>query len=141
MSELVNSNESLKAVIDLITQTFNEFKYIEVEIKVKGKARSGKQNNALHQYLRHLSYALNSAGYDMRKTLAHKPEIPWDKDGRNAKELIWRPVQEAVTGQESTTRPTRAQYIEIYEILNRHFSGMGIHVPWPSEDDNATQGN
>ena len=139
MNEIVNSEQSLKDIIELITQTFNEFKYIDVEIKVKGKARSGKQNKSLHAYLRNLSYSLNEAGYDMSRTLAHKAEIPWDKDGRNAKEFLWRPVQKVVTGKESSTEPTRQQYIKIYEVLNRHFSKMGIHVPWPCEDDNAKQ--
>ena len=134
MTETVNSKESLEVVIDLIRQTFDEYKYIDIEIKIKGKARTNKQNAALHKWLSMLSVFLNEAGYDMKKTLSHHVEIPWDKQGRNAKELLFKPVLEAMTGKESTAKADRVQYNEVQEVLARHFAQReGLVIPpWPS---------
>lgn len=134
MPEIVNSDQSLETVISLLRQTYNEFKYLDIEIKVKGKARTNKQNAALHKWLSQLSVFLNDAGYDMKKTLSHHIEIPWDAQGRNAKEFLFKPVLEALTGKESTAKADRVQYNEVQEVLARHFAEReGITIPpWPS---------
>lgn len=135
MSETVNSDKSLEAVIELIRQSYQEFKYIDIEIKVKGKARTNQQNAALHKWLADLSLYLNESGFDMKKTLEHHMDIPWDKDGRNAKERLFRPVYEVLTGKESTAEANRVQYSEVYDVLNRHFSNKGLSIPpWPSKE-------
>ncbi len=136
MTETVNSDQSLETVIDLLKQTYDEFKYLEIEIKIKGKARTNKQNAALHKWLSMLSVFLNDAGYDMKKTLSHHMEIPWDKQGRNAKELLFKPVLEALTGKESTAKADRVQYSEVREVLARHFADReGLIIPeWPRAD-------
>jgi hypothetical protein len=131
--EIVNSDKSLKDVISLIEQTQKEFGYIEVEITVKGKARTNPQNAALHLWLKQLSYHLNESGWDMKKTLAHHAEIPWDKKGRNAKEKLFKPILEDMTGKDSTAKADRVQYNEVYEVLARYFANQGLIVPpWPS---------
>lgn len=131
MTETVNSKESLEVVIDLIRQTFDEYKYIDVEIKIKGKARTNKQNAAMHKYFSLLADSLNNAGYDMKKTIKAEVDIPWTPD--LVKEYMWRPIQKAVIGEESTTRAKTKDYPLIYETLNRHTAGkLGISVPWPS---------
>ena len=134
MTKTVNSQQSLDDVLSLVTQMYEEFKYIDVEIKVKGKARTNKQNAALHKWLAQLSIFLNDAGYDMKKTLSHHMEIPWDSQGRNAKELLFKPVLEALTGKESTAKADRVQYNEVQEVLARHFAQKeGLIIPpWPS---------
>lgn len=137
MNKTINSSQSLDLVIELLRQSFNEFKYLDIEIKVKGKARTNKQNAALHQWLKDLSLFLNDAGYDMKKTLRHHIEIPWDKKGFNAKRLLFSPVQEAITGKKSTAEADRVEYGEVYEVLARHFAeSEGIIIPpWPSVGD------
>ncbi len=101
--------------------------------KAKPKKRTNRQNNSLHLYLTMLSQALNDAGLDMKKTLKEDIEIPWDKHGRNAKEHLWRPIQEAVINVESTTDADTKGYNEVYEVLHRHMSDKhGINVLWPS---------
>ena len=133
---IVNSSQSLKDVISLIEQSQKEFGYIEVEITVKGKARTGQQNKALHLWLRQLSEKLNDVGWDMKKTLAHHIEIPWDKEGRNAKERLFKPVLESITGKDSTTKANRKQYNEAYEVLARFFGERGVQVPpWPDKGE------
>lgn len=97
------------------------------------KQRTPLQNKSLHKYYALLSVALNEAGLDVQKTLRHDVEIPWNET--LVKELIWRPVQEAMTDKYSTTELDRVEPSQIYEVLNRHLSEkFGIHVPWPCEE-------
>jgi hypothetical protein len=66
----------------------------------------------------------------MEKVLAHKASIDWTMHG--VKEHLWRPVQESMTGKDSTTQAEKVEYVKVYEVLNRHFGEKhGIHVPWP----------
>ena len=93
--------------------------------------RTRQQNESLHLYLRHLAEALNDAGLDMKKTLKEEIDIPWNED--RAKEFLWRPLQKAMTGKDSSTEPSTADYVEIYSVLNRHLATkLGVSVPWPS---------
>ena len=129
----VNSDKSLEEIISLIRQSYAEYKYIDVEIKVKGKARSGQQNRALHKYFSMLADKLNEAGLDMRKTLREDVEMPWSAD--LVKDFMWRPLQKAMFDVDSTAKMKRADYTKVYEVLNRHTaSKLGVSVAWPSED-------
>ena len=135
MKEVVNSSKSLEIVIELLKQSFEQFKYIEVDIVVKGKARTGQQNAALHKWLAQVSVTLNDAGWDMKKTLAHHMEIPWDKGGVNAKEKLFKPVYESLTGKDSTANADRVEYTQVYDVLVRHFGERGVQLPpWPSKE-------
>ena len=92
------------------------------------KRRSPTMRQASHLWFKMVSIDLNNAGYDMKKVLKPTFDISWSEDGYMAKNYLWRPVQEAVTGHESTTQPTNAQYMEIYENVNRR---LPVHTPWP----------
>jgi len=98
------------------------------------KARTVQQNKALHKYCELLAEALNDAGYEMKAVLAVKQvDIPWNKD--RVKDVLWKPLQEAMTGKESTTELSTTDPSEIYNVLDRHISSnFGIHVEWPSEE-------
>ena len=98
------------------------------------KPRTGQQNKALHKYCELLADALNSAGYEMKAVLAVKQvDVPWSPD--SVKEVLWRPIQEAMTGKHSTTQLDRMEPGQVYEVLNRHMaSNFGVSVPWPSEE-------
>jgi len=93
--------------------------------------RTLPQNNALHLYCEQLAEALSGAGYDVRKTLRHDIEIPWDAE--LIKKLIWKKVQETMTGEKSTTKLDKNQVSDVYEVINRHTaSTFGVSVPFPS---------
>ena len=97
------------------------------------KQRTSRQNKAMHKYFDMLAEALNESGYDMKKTLKHDVEIPWTRE--MVKEFLWRPIQEAMTGKQSTTELNTVDPSEIYEVLNRHLSEKtGVSVEWPSEE-------
>lgn len=97
--------------------------------------RTLNQNAAMHKYFRDLAFALNDAGLDMRKTLKPSIDIPWTED--SVKRHLWRPIQQAMIDKHSTTKLDKKQVGEIYEVLTHHLaSKFGIHVPFPSREDN-----
>ncbi len=102
------------------------------------KKRTSLQNRSLHLFCTQLAEVLNDAGLDVQKTLKHDIEIPWN--AVLVKELIWRPVQEAMTDKESTTELDRIEPGQIYEVLNRHLGNkFGIYVPWPCEENQYSE--
>lgn len=137
MSEalIINSLSSLSAAITALSDDWREHKYLEIEIKHKGGRRTGQQNNALHLFLTQLAAELNAAGLDMRKTLKPGVEIPWSTT--SAKEYLWRPIQEALTGKVSTTEISTVDPTQIHETLARYLAANhGVVCPaWPSKDN------
>ena len=103
----------------------------------KRKQRTLLQNKALHVYFDQLATALNDAGWEMKKVLEEKAvDIPWS--GPRVKEVLWRPIQEALTGKHSTTEINTVDPTEIYAVLDRHLSEkFGVHVEWPCEETMA----
>lgn len=133
MSEIIiNSQASLYDHIDKLRLAFDKDKYLRLTVKT-GKQRTLTQNACLHLYCQQVADALNSAGFDMRTTIKNDVEIPWTD--ALVKDLMWRPVQKAITGQESTVKPKTSEYSEIYDVLNRHLiNKLGISVAWPSKE-------
>ena len=96
------------------------------QVKPMGK-RTSTQNAAMHAYFRELANALNAAGFDMKAVLKEEAEIPWTE--HSVKAHLWKPVQDAMLGTESTTELDKKQVSEVYETLNRHLaSKCGVSV-------------
>ena len=134
MELLINSEQALEAAIVQLRMQFNEKKYVKAKLSY-GRSRTLTQNRALHKFCQMLADKLNEAGLDQKKVLKPEVEIPWTMEA--VKEGLWKPVQEAVTGLKSTTKPEASQYSDIYEVLNRHLTTkLGVHVPWPTKDEN-----
>jgi hypothetical protein len=96
------------------------------------KKRTVQQNRALHLYCQLLSDALNDAGLDMKATLKPEIDIPWTPE--NVKNNLWRPIQKAMTGKESTTEIDTVDPSLVYEVLNKNIAEkFGIHIAWPSK--------
>ena len=103
--------------------------YVSVSI-TKG-SRTSQQNKALHKYLGMLVKQLNDSGLDMKKVIKEEVDIPWSVD--SAKDYLWRPVQKAVLGKESTTDLNTADVNEVYTALSRHLSEkFNITTPFPT---------
>lgn len=95
------------------------------------KQRTLSQNRALHLYFGQIADALNEAGFDMKRTLKHDVEIPWNAG--TVKDWLWRPIQDAQLGKESTTELTTKEIDEIFDTLNRHLGNVtGVHISFPS---------
>ena len=122
---------------DLVLSQF-EGKNVTLELKVKRKTRSGKQNSSLHLYFNLLSEALNDAGYDIRRTLKKDFDVVWTPD--NIKNYIWRPVQLAYTKKESTKDSNTEEINKIYDIINKNLGEKtGVHIPFPSMESLITR--
>lgn len=97
-------------------------------------SRTQQQNRALHLYFRQVAKALMEAGYtDMREILKPTVEIPPNE--YMVKETMWKPVQEIMTGEDSTADAGKKGVSEVYEVFS-HFlaTRFGVHVEFPRED-------
>lgn len=95
--------------------------------------RTLTQNAALHKYFSNLADALNSAGYDVVHTLRHDAEIPWNEV--LVKDLLWKPIQEAMTGKTSTAALDTAEVGQVFEVLNMHLGQkLEVHAPFPTDE-------
>ncbi|WP_345985299.1 hypothetical protein WCX49_11900 [Sulfurimonas sp. HSL-1656] len=91
--------------------------------------RTLQQNRALHKLFSLISDALKESGQDIKTVI--KADVPWTPD--HVKELMWRPVMKMITGKDSTTKMTKQEIDEVYDVLNRALGERcGIHVPFPS---------
>lgn len=109
----------------------NEQSEPEVEEKPK---RTPTQNKAMHLYFTQLSDALNSAGYDIKKTMKAGVDIPWTPSA--VKERLWKVIENVMYQHESTTQLTTEQCSQVYEVVNRKIATTtGVSVPWPSKEE------
>ena len=126
----INSDQTLNFFIDRLKEMYAKHHYLEIQWQ-EGKKRSHQQNNALHLWCAMLAKELNDAGHDFQHFFEQGADIPWTK--MMVKELIWKPVQKIVTEKSSTAEAHKTDYIEVYEILNRHLAeSKGVSVPWPN---------
>lgn len=130
---IINSDQSRDSYIDLVRFMYDKYHYLEVACSKA--TRTARQNRAFHQYFRLLSEELNEKGLDIRKTLRQDVDIPWNPDA--VKEFIWRPVMEAETGKKSTTKLTRAEVGQVYDIIHRYMiDKFEVFVPFPQNHEN-----
>lgn len=128
---VVNNKHSLQVFTKHIEHLYDTKGYVTLKWRT-GKTRTHKQNNALHVYCRMLSEALNDAGYDMKKTLKQEVEIPWTTE--LVKQYLWKPVQEAVTGADSTSTAGTEDYDKVHQVLSKHLSEkFNVYIPFPAK--------
>lgn len=102
----------------------------EVDIK-NFDTRTLTQNRALHKYFTLLADTLNDGGLTVVKTL--KVDVDWTPD--SVKELLWRPIQEAVLDKKSTTKLNKDEISKVYDVLNRALGvKFGISLEFPNKD-------
>lgn len=91
--------------------------------------RTLKQNSSLHKYFELVSRELNDRGLTVSKTI--KADIVWSP--ASIKEVIWKPIQEAVLKKKSTTELTRTELDTVYDVMNMALGQkFGIHIPFPT---------
>jgi len=100
------------------------------------KRRTSLQNRSLYKYFHLLADALNNAGYDQRFVLAKMRqgvEVPWTKE--SIKQVIWKPIQEALYNTDSTTELSTVEPDEVVRVIDRFLSdrlGGFVGPEWPS---------
>ena len=91
--------------------------------------RTLKQNAAMHKYFTLVAEALNDKQLTV-KTIT-KADIEWNPT--SVKEMLWRPIQEAVLHKKSTTELKRKEIDDVYDTINRALGEkFGIYVPFPT---------
>lgn len=96
--------------------------------------RTRQQNKALHVLFRELAKELNEAGLDMRRVLKPGIDIPWAAE--SVKEYLWRPIQKAQLGKQSTTELTTKEIDQVFDTINKHLGEkFGLHVAFPSVEE------
>jgi hypothetical protein len=137
---LINNTKALEDYITFLRSSFDKHKTIKVSVK-SAKTRTLTQNRSIHKYCAQLAEAFNDAGLDMNQVLAEGTSIPWSEE--KVKSDIWKVVQLAAIGKESTTKLEANEVSKVYDIVNRHISQtFGIFIPWPCRDTliNKSQG-
>ncbi len=128
---IINSEQSLNAHIEYLKIHYKKNKYLRISVST-GKQRSLTQNASLHLFCSMVADALNDGGFDFRVFVKEGYPVPFDE--HLVKTYLWKPIQKAITGKDSTTKPESHEYAKIYESLNLKLAEHGIHCPWPSKD-------
>jgi len=130
--QTITNSQDLDAYIKNIRIRFEKDKIIKVDAK-SGKTRTLTQNASLHKFCSMLAQAMNEAGFDFRVFIKEGYPVPFTEE--LVKEYIWKPIQKAVTGHESTTKPEPKQYSEVYDALNVKLAEHGLYIPWPCREN------
>ena len=99
--------------------------------------RTDNQNRAIHLYLELLARQLNENGHTLQDVVERirKAEIIATKE--NLKEVVWKPMQKALYGLESTKDLDRVQPDRIHEMIEawktREF--RLDYIPFPSDEE------
>ena len=95
---------------------------------------TSQQNKALHVGFQLLAEALNDSGYEMKAVLAVKNiDIPWTKE--SVKEVLWRPIQLAMT-EKGSTELGITEVSDVWDVLLRHLGeNFGVTVEFPHDTD------
>jgi hypothetical protein len=131
VNTLISNESQLNAYYEHLKTKLAKDQAISVTVK-SAKTRTLTQNRSLHLFCKQLAEVLNDAGFDFRVFIKEGYPVPFND--RLVKEYIWGPVQKAITGFDSTTKPEPTQYTEIYDALNAKLCEHGIFAPWPCVD-------
>jgi hypothetical protein len=141
---------------------------LEISVK-KQSGYTKKQRGSLHVWCNHMAVTLNAAGQHQKVSIrrASRGRVSFDLldgckslkeafqrflewyneshvecnwDGHRVKELIWKPVLNAIYGIDSTESQSSADPHKVYLEIARHFANKGIVVPpWPSIQNQADE--
>ena len=95
--------------------------------------RSNKQNAVLHLLFRRLAEGLNDAGFEITHPFKSDLEIPYTE--HSVKELLYRPIIEAMFGESSSTQLSTTQFSEaMTTLVDAVCRNTGVNVQIPTEE-------
>lgn len=143
----VNSDKSLEEAIDLLRQSYAEYKYLDLDIKVKGKVRSGQQGKALEVYCREMASKLRNSGQTYTAFIKHVSssgvDVDWTQENfKDAFRMygVFMYPDKAITKKDGTktiktSKLTKKEISDLYELVNERMSILfAVGMNWPSED-------
>lgn len=100
------------------------------------KQRTIPQNSALHLYLTQVAAELDRQGHTMQDVVQKITKVEIKPSMHNVKEMIWREIQKAQLGKDSTTFLNKQEDIDkVYEVMNKWLGTyFEIHIPWPNDE-------
>lgn len=122
-------NKLIEQVLDRLADIPEEK---QLEVVIRDPVRTNRQNAAMHLYLEQLATAFNDNNLHFTDILNVELETHWT--GGMIKEVIWRKVQEAMTGKPSSTKLTTKELSDIAEAIEIALAKKGIDIPFPSID-------
>lgn len=135
---IVKEEPDLQSAYDRLTQVLSQ--YIEVDtLPTVQEVVSVGLKKGLPMYFKIVADAMNDAGADMRVALKGTKQVWWDK--LTVKDFIWRPVQKAMLGTDSTRQLLTDQIDPVYDTVNRHLGKHIDTVLFPSIEDIIIQYN
>jgi hypothetical protein len=90
--------------------------------EIQQEQRSKPQNAALHSCLRRLAKGLNNAGFGIAHPLKPDLEIPYTEE--NCKELLLRPIIQAMYSKTSTASLTKEEVSKSMDVLLNRISEL-----------------
>ena len=122
-SELYKFNTSLNLL---------KSKGATVELTEKKNARTLKQNSSIHLYCEMVADILNELGRTFQYKGIKGVEMDMRYTGVIVKEMMWKPIQNALFDKKSTTELTTKEVSEVAFHIEAFFSNQGVDVPFPS---------
>jgi|SRR5210317_1888769 len=124
----IETPEQLQHFIRCITEQYNARDWIEFQMR-HDDTRSLKQNNSLHSFCSDLAQQLNDSHIQPQHFFKTGFNILWTMD--MVKENIFKPIMKAITKNGKTSKASKKDIIETYEVINRELGERwGIHVEW-----------
>lgn len=133
----INSLPALAKTLTMLDEEWHKDHFLEIKIVRRAKQRTDQQRKAIEVYCRDLATSLNDAGLDQRAVLSEMREgveIPWGQE--SVKDTLWRRIQVAILGKESTTKLSTDEVSRVYDVLNR-WTGQtfGVSVQFPEKKE------
>jgi len=102
------------------------------------KQRTLAQNNSIHLYLSWVARELINQGQTLQDVVKKITKVEIIPNTYNLKEVVWREIQKALLGKESTTFLTKHEVNEVYEVMSMWLSkNFEISLPFPNDPDPA----
>lgn len=110
---LISDEQSRKALMKYIEDNKDR----DVLFKLVQPTRTNQQNKGIHAFCNEVAKQMEARGLDMKTVL--KEGVPISPTKELIKEYMWKPIQKALTGKESTTAINKKQVNEVYEYLSK----------------------
>lgn len=110
-------------------------KKLPEETTLHPKQRTIPQNSALHLYLTQVANELDRQGHTLQDVVKAIRKVEIKPTMHNIKEVVWREIQKAQLGKDSTTFLTKTEIDEVYDVMNKWLGlNFEIHIPFPSDE-------
>lgn len=106
-----------------------------IEIDTVKNTRTSQQNKALHLFFTILCQQMNEIGMEHTFLGIKGNEISIPYTPFLVKQFIWKQIQVAMFGIESTTKINTEQINQILDVLTKHFGEMNIEISFPNKFD------